>query len=67
MVVSGEYQLERAEPVLMGVCARFADWVEVSPALVRTNAVLIGLIFAPVAVPAYAVVGLLLGRREIAC
>lgn len=62
-----EYHFEKAEPVLMGVCAHFADWVEVSPVLVRVNAILLGLIFAPLSIPAYGIAGLLLARREITC
>jgi phage shock protein PspC (stress-responsive transcriptional regulator) len=65
--MDGEYQLDKAEPVLMGVCAHFADWAEVDPLLVRINAVLVGVILAPLALPAYALAGLLLGRRRLAC
>lgn len=62
-----EHKLDCEEAVLMGVCARLADWAEVDARLVRVNAVLLGLLLAPVIVPAYGLAGLLLGRRTLAC
>lgn len=62
-----EHKLDQHEAVLMGICARLAERADVNPLLVRVNAVLIGLLLAPVVVPAYVVAGLLLGRRTVAC
>jgi phage shock protein PspC (stress-responsive transcriptional regulator) len=62
-----EHKLDKHEAVLMGVCVRLADWADVDPLLVRVNALLIGLLLAPVVLPAYGVAGLLLGRRTLAC
>jgi phage shock protein PspC (stress-responsive transcriptional regulator) len=62
-----EHKLDREEAVLMGVCARLAERADVNPLLVRVNAVLIGLLLAPVVVPAYVLAGLVFGRRTLAC
>ena len=62
-----EHECDRLEAVLLGVCARLADRIEVDVRLVRLNAVLIGLLLAPVILPAYRLAGLLLGRRTVAC
>ena len=62
-----EHKLDQHDAILMGVCARLADWAEVDPLLVRVNAVLAGVMLAPIVLPAYAVTGLLLGRRTLAC
>jgi phage shock protein C len=62
-----EHKLDQHEAMLLGVCARLADWAEVDPRLVRLNAVLLGLLLAPVIVPAYGLAGLVLGRRTVAC
>ena len=62
-----EHKLDRHVAWLLGVCARLADWADVDPRLVRLNAVLLGLLLAPVILPAYLVAGLLLGRRTLAC
>ena len=62
-----EQKLDRHDARLLGVCARLADWADVDPRLVRLNAVLLGLLLAPVILPGYLVAGLLLGRRTLAC
>ena len=62
-----EHKLDRQEGVLLGVCARLAERVDVDPRLVRVNAVLLALLLAPVIVPAYGIAGLLLARRTVAC
>lgn len=62
-----EHKLDRHQAVLLGVCARLADRADVDPRLVRLNAVLLGLLLAPVILPAYVLAGLLLGRRTVAC
>ena len=62
-----EHKLDQHEAMLLGVCARLADWAEVDPRLVRLNAVRLGLLLAPVIVPAYGLAGLVLGRRTVAC
>ncbi len=50
----------KAEPVLLGVCANFARWADVDPLLARVTAALVCLFFAPVAVPGYFVAAALL-------
>lgn len=62
-----EHKFDGHEAVLLGVCARLSDRIDVDPRLVRLNAVLIGLLLAPVILPAYVLAGLLLGRRTVAC
>lgn len=62
-----EHKLDGHRPVLLGVCARLADRIDVDARLVRLNAVLIGLLLAPVILPAYILAWLLLGRRTVAC
>lgn len=62
-----QYQPEEADAVMLGVCARIAAGLDVDPLLVRVNAVLAGLMFAPIIVPAYLVTGLLLRRRIVDC
>ena len=62
-----EHKLDRHQAVLLGVCARLADRADVDPRLVRLTAVLLGLLLAPVILPAYVLTGLLLGRRTVAC
>jgi len=62
-----EQRSHRHQAALLGVCARLADRADVDPRLVRLNAVLLGLLLAPVILPAYVLAGLLLGRRTLAC
>ncbi len=62
-----ECQNEQHERVLMGVCLRLAEWMDVHPSLVRVNVVLAGLLLAPLVIAAYVLAGLLMGRRSVAC
>jgi phage shock protein PspC (stress-responsive transcriptional regulator) len=62
-----EHKLDQNKAVLLGVCARLACWAEVDPRLVRVNAVLLGLLLAPVVVPAYGLAGLFFAGRTQTC
>ncbi len=62
-----DHQLNNAEPVLTGVCARLANWADVNPLLVRVNVILGAILLSPIVIPAYAAASLLGGRQAIAC
>jgi len=60
-------RLFRPSPALMGVCSHIADWADVDPLLVRVNAIIVGIIAAPVVVPAYLLAAWTLEKRLVAC
>ena len=47
------YALDKSNARLMGVCAGFAPWTDVEPALVRVTFALLALFLGPVAILAY--------------
>jgi phage shock protein PspC (stress-responsive transcriptional regulator) len=59
-------ELDKSNAVLMGVCSGFARWADVDLLLARITAVLVAIVFAPVAIPAYLMVALAL-RPEAEC
>ena len=53
------YALDKSNARLLGVCAGFARWIDVDPALVRVTFALLALFLGPVAVLAYLLTGLI--------
>ena len=48
--MNGNYALDKSNAKLMGVCAGFARWMDVDPALARVTLVLLAIFLGPVAI-----------------
>lgn len=57
-------ELDRSKALVAGVCAGFARWGDVDLMLTRVTMALIAFFFAPVAIPAYFLVAVLLQARS---
>ncbi len=53
------YALDNSKARLMGVCAGFARWIDVDPALVRVTFAMVALVLGPVAILAYLLTALI--------
>ncbi len=60
----GHLALDHARRWIGGVCAGFASYFGIDPALIRVGAVITGLFFPKIVISAYLVAWLVLDRRK---
>ncbi len=60
-------EIDKSNAVLLGVCSGFARWADVDLLLARITALLVTIVFAPVAVPAYLLAAAALRPDRTSC
>ncbi len=63
--MAGEPEGGKEQQAQLGLCTAVAKMVDVDPFLVRVNAVLLGLLAAPVVIVTYLIAGVLIGSPKV--